>query len=536
MSPLGLAFWTVVVLGQLPAAPAPALLETLGSYHRPISSPSKEAQAYFDQGLRLLYAFNHEEAQAAFEEAARRDPTCAICLWGAALCLGPNINFPALPERALAAYGFLQRARGLASTASPVERALVEALQHRYTTPPPSDAQAQRALDVDYANAMRAVARRFPKDADVATLFAEAMMDLRPWDLWTPKGAPQPGTLELIAALEGVLRAHPNHPGANHYFIHAVEASPHPERGLASAERLKTLEPGAGHLVHMPSHVYIRTGQYAEASEANRQAIAADAAAPHEQPIYAMYVAHNFQFLWASTLMEGRSAESLQAARDMLRHLPVEMLKGMPDVHYLLALPVVGLARFGRWKDVLEEPMPAAEFPSAQALWHAARGLALVRTGDLAAAATQLAALDAIRTHTPADAKVSANAARDVLGIASDVLAAELAQAKGDVVSALAKFKEAVAAEDALRYDEPPDWGYPVRHQLGVALLAAGRPRDAEEVYRADLQRHPHNGWALFGLAASLEAQGKLQPAADARREFAEAWKRADVQLHASAY
>ncbi|MGO8971498.1 MAG: hypothetical protein ACLQDQ_18225, partial [Myxococcaceae bacterium] len=526
MSPLGLALWTTAVLGQSPGASPPVLLDTLGSYHRPISSRSPEAQAYFDQGLRLLYAFNHEQAQAAFEEAARRDPACAICFWGAALCLGPNINLPAVAERAEAAYGFLQKAQTLAGQASPVEGALVAALGKRYSQPPARDAEAQRALDTGYANAMRDVARRFPRDPDVVTLFAEAMMDLRPWDLWTLDGAPQPGTLELIAALEGVLKAYPNHPGANHYLIHAVEASPHPERGLAAAERLKTLEPGAGHLVHMPSHLYIRTGRYAEASEANRLAIAADAAAPGEQPIYAMYVAHNFQFLWASTLMEGRSAESLQAARDMLRHLPLEMLKGMPDFHYVLALPVVGLARFGRWKDILEEPMPAGDFPTAQALWHAERGLALLRMGDGRGAATELAALDSLRDATPPDAKVAANAARDVLRIASDTLGAELAMAKGEVPSALAKFKRAVAAEDALRYDEPPDWGYPVRHQLGVALLAAGRAGEAEAVYRADLQRHPHNGWALFGLAMSLQAQAKTEQAALARREFTEAWKR----------
>ncbi len=539
MSLLGLACWTsVLLLGQAPArgVPPPALLDTLGSYHRPISSHSPEAQAYFDQGLRLLYAFNHEEAQAAFEEAARRDPTCAICFWGAALSLGPNINLPALPERAEAAWQFVKKAQELATGASPVERALVGALARRYAHPPPRDAQAQRALDTAYANAMRTAARQFPTDPDVATLFAEAMMDLRPWQLWTLDGKPEPGTLELISVLEGVLAAHPQHPGANHYLIHAVEASPHPERGLAAAERLKTLEPGAGHLVHMPSHVYIRTGRYAESSEANRRAIAADAAVANDHPIYATYVAHNFQFLWASTLMEGRSAESLQAARDMLARLPLEMLKGMQEMSYLLAYPVLGLARFGRWKDVLAEPLPAADFPIPLALFHAERGLALVRTADLTGATAELAQLDALRAQLPGDAKVVMNSARDILGIARDVLAAELARAQGDLPAALARFQRAVAAEDALRYDEPPDWPYPVRHQLGAALLTAGRAQQAEAVYRADLQRHPHNGWALYGLAQSLEAQGKTAQASAARRDFSEAWKHADVSLSASAF
>jgi tetratricopeptide (TPR) repeat protein len=538
MLPLSLVVWTCVAAGQPapPAAPAPRLLDTLGNYHRPISSKSTQAQAYFDQGLRLLYAFNHEESQAAFGEAARRDPACAICFWGAALTLGPNINLPAIPERAQAGWRLSKKAQALASKASPVERALIAALARRYASTPPTDPERQRALDMDYATAMRDVAKRFPDDPDVGTLFAEAMMDLRPWDFWTKEGTPQPGTEEIVATLEGVLRRHPDHPGANHYLIHAVEASPHPERALASAERLKTLMPGAGHLVHMPSHVYIRTGQYAEGSEANRRAIAADASAPHDYPIYMMYILHNFQFLWATSLMEGRSAESLQAARDMLRPVPVEMFKEMPGYDYLLAYPVVGLARFGRWKDVLKEPLPPADFPAAQGLVHAARGLALAKTADRAGAARELAELEAIRLRTAPEAKVAMNSARDVLAIAADDLGAEVALANGDLPSALTHFEKAIAAEDALNYDEPPDWGVPVRHQLGAALLAAGRPAQAEDVYRADLQRHPHNGWALFGLLKSLEAQGKTDQAAAAQRDFSEAWKRADVKLTASAF
>ncbi len=536
MLPVSLAFWTCVAAGQ-PTPPPPAkLLDTLGTYHRPISSKETQAQAFFDQGLRLLYAFNHEEAQAAFEEAARRDPACAICFWGAALTLGPNINLPAIPERAQLAFRLAKRAQALALTASPVERALIGALARRYANPPAADPESQHALDTGYANSMRTVARRFPNDPDVATLFAEAMMDLRPWDFWTPAGSPQPGTEEIIATLEGVLRAHPDHPGANHYLIHAVEASPHPERALAAAERLKTLEPGAGHLVHMPSHVYIRTGQYAEGSEANRRAIAVDAAVPHDHPIYMMYVVHNFQFLWATSLMEGRSAESLKAARDMLLQVPTEMFKEMPGYDFLLAYPVLGLARFGRWKDVLQEPIVSEGFPTTQALIHEARGLALLRTTDRSGAARELAELEAIRQRTPPDARVAMNSARDVLAIAADVLGAELAEANGDLPSALSHFERAVAAEDALHYDEPPDWTFPVRHQLGAALLAAGRPAPAEAVYRADLQRHPHNGWALFGLWKSLAAQGKTEQASAAQRDFAEAFKRADVELTASAF
>ena len=538
MEPLRLLVWACLTAAGTPAAttPAPALVINLGSYHRPISSKSKKAQAYFDQGLRLLYAFNHEEAQAAFEEAARLDPSCAICFWGAALTLGPNINLPALPERAEAAWVLLGKARAATASASPVERALISALAKRYTHPPPTDPEKQRALDTGYADAMRKVAKRFPKDADVLTLFAEAMMDTRPWDFWTADGRPQPGTKEIVATLKEVLQADPDHPGANHYLIHAVEASPHPEQALAAAERLKTLEPGAGHLVHMPSHVYFRTGSYAESSEANRQAIAVDAAVAHNHPIYGMYIAHNFQFLWASTLMEGRSAESLRAARDLLQRAPPEMLKEMPGVDYLLAYPVVGLARFGRWKELLAEPLPAADFPTALGLVHAARGLARLRTGDRAGAALELAELEAIRKRLAPDAKVMMNSAGDVLGIAVDVLGAELARGDGDLATAFIRFERAIAAEDALHYDEPPDWEFPVRHQYGAALLAAGRPQKAEAVYREDLARHPHNGWALYGLAQSLRAQSKTAEASEVQRAFEEAWKRADVQLTASAF
>jgi tetratricopeptide (TPR) repeat protein len=537
-----LLLWTCAAMAAGPvlaAAPPPKLFDNLGSYHRPISSRSKEAQAYFDQGLRLVFAFNHEEAQAAFEEAARLDPSCAICFWGAALTLGPNINLPASAARSEAAWTLLKKAEALAATASPVERALIGALARRYTSPPPGDPAKQLALDTAYASAMRQVAKRFPADPDVATLFAEAMMDLRPWDLWTASGKPQPGTQELVATLERVIRAHPDHPGANHYFIHAVEASPHPERALPSAERMKTLVPGAGHLVHMPSHVYIRTGRYAEGSEANRKAIAVDtayAASHHDRPIYAMYVAHNFQFLWATSLMEGRSAESLQAARDMLQRVPLEMFKDMPGYDFLLAYPVMGLARFGLWKEVLQEPTLRAAYPTAQGLVHLARGLALTKTGDLTGAAREQSELEAILQRTPEDARVAMNSAREVLGIAVSVLAGELALARGDTATAIRRFEQAVIAEDRLKYDEPPDWSYPVRHQLGVALLAARRPAQAEAVYRADLVRHPNNGWALFGLAQSLDGQGKAAQAKEARLAFDEAWNRADVQLTASAF
>ena len=541
MTAVHVVLWALAASAGEPAPDRepPPLFNNLGSYHRPISSKSKEAQAYFDQGLRLLYAFNYEEAQAAFEEAARRDPTCAICFWGAALTLGPNINLPALPDRAEAAWALLQKAQGLSRRASPVERALIAALAKRYTHPPPTDPEKQLAQDTAYANAMRKVARWFPADADVATLFAESMMDLRPWDLWTLDGQPQPGTQEIVATLEKVLRAHPDHPGANHYFIHAIEASPHPEHALTSAEKLKTLVPGAGHLVHMPAHVYIRTGRYEDGSEANRRAIAADAAyaaSHHDRPIYSMYVAHNFQFLVATTMMEGRAAESLQAARDMLQRVPLEMFKEMPGYDFLLVYPVQVLVRFGRWPDVLREPAPPEGFLVARALWLHGRGLAQLRTGDPAVAAKTLEELEATLASLPPEARVNLNSARDVVEIARGSLAGELARSRGDLAAALTAFRAAIAKEDALRYDEPPNWLLPVRHQLGAALLAAGKPIEAEQVYREDLRKNPHNGWSLYGLSQSLEAQGRTAQAKVSQQSFDDAWKRADVQLTASAF
>ena len=517
---------------------APALLDNLGGYHRRIRTSSAQAQRYFDQGLRLVYAFNHDEAQKAFEEAARLDPTCAICHWGAALCLGPNINLPAIPDRAAMAVREARTAAKLAKHASPVERALIGALQKRYTDPPPADPAAQKKIDEAYAAAMKDVARRFPADLDVQTLYAESMMDLRPWDLWTLDGKPQPGTTEIVATLERVLAKNPTHPGANHYYVHAVEASPRPDRALASAKRLEAMMPDAGHLVHMPAHIYIRTGRYEEASAANRRAIDADAryiAKAGPQSIYQMYVAHNHQFLFASAMFSGRSAESIRAARDTVAAIPVEMLKEMPGFDIALNYPTFALVRFGRWEEALKEPMPPEDFPFARAMTHYGRGVALSALGRSSEAAAEKAELDRIAAAIPADATESLNSARDLLAVASRTLAGRMAARSGDRATAVGELAAAVALEDRLKYAEPPDWYYPVRQTLGAVLLEAGQGREAERVYREDLERNPKNGWSLFGLAKALDAQGNT--GADAvRKEFREAWRHADVELASSDY
>jgi tetratricopeptide (TPR) repeat protein len=519
------------------AAVSPDLYDDLGTFTRKVSTSVPKAQSYFDQGMRLVWAFNHDEAKRAFEEAARLDPSCAMCRWGVALTLGPNINLPALPDRAAAAVVAAKKAGELAKSrkATPVERALIAALARRYSDPPPADPADQKKLDDAYAAAMRDVARRFPNDLDVATLYAESMMDLRPWDLWTNDGKPQQGTLQIVSTLERVLAKNPRHPGANHYYIHAVEASPNPGSALAAAKRIGSMMPGAGHLVHMPSHIYIRTGDYEASSEANRRAIDADAkssvAAP-PSPIYQMYVAHNHQFLWASAMLQGRSAESLESARKTVENAPLEMLREMPGFDTVLTYPILALVRFGRWDDVLKEPAPPADFPFANAIHNYARGVAFAKLGRADEASAERQTVSEIATKIPPDAMESLNKAHDLLDVAASVLDGQILAKKGDFDGAVSNLTKAAQAQDALKYAEPPDWYYPVRQTLGAVLLSAGRAKDAERVYREDLVRMPDNGWSLLGLAEALKAQGK--PEAETRARFEKAWQRADTRITAS--
>lgn len=513
-------------------APRATLYDDLGTYHRAVTTDSPEAQRYFDQGLRLLYAFNLEEAQHSFEEAAKIDPACAFCFWGVGMSLGPHINMAATPDRTRAANAAAQKAAVLAVKATPVQRSLITALVKRYSDPPPADAAGQKALDTAYADAMREAAKLFPDDLDVAALYAEAMMNLRPWGLWAMDGSPKPGTEEILATLERVLAKNPNHPGANHYYIHAVEASPHPEKGVAAAERMASLEPGAAHLVHMPSHIYARVGRWEEASEANRRAIAVDRDyLPKAGPLgfYFMYVAHNYQFLWSTSLMQGRGAEGLENARLVVTQAPVEMLRQMPGLDFVLEYPIWTLVKLGRWEEALAEPAPPAEFLYATGVWQAARGLAYAGLGRLEEAEKELASVKQTDAGLPADAMAAFNSAHSLLSIAENVLAGEIAARKGDMAEAVKRLEEATKIEDGLRYDEPADWYVPVRHWLGNTLLAAGRAAEAQKVWEEDLRRHPENGWALHGLAESLRLQKKDD--ASARQRFAAAWKKADVKL-----
>jgi tetratricopeptide (TPR) repeat protein len=515
-----------------PATGAPRL-DDLGNHHRPITA-TPAAQAWFDQGLRLVYAFNHDEAQRAFEECARVDPAAAACPWGQALVLGPNYNLPAMPDRARAAWMALGAAVR-APKASPVERALVEALRKRYSNPPAATPAEQTKLDSAYADAMRQVAKQYPDDDDVQVLFAEAMMDLRPWKLWLPDGKPAPGTEEIVATLEKVLARHPQHPGANHYYIHAVEASPHPERGLAAAKRVGGMMPGAGHLVHMPSHVYERVGQYEEAAEANRKAIVADKqylANANPTGFYGMYVAHNFDFLWQAAMMSGRGNESLQAARDMMGTIPMEMFKQMPGFDFIIPSAALTLVRFGRWNEVLAEKAPPAELKMAAMLFTYARARALIGLGRLDDADKELATLSSEIKALPKDMMADMAPAPLMGSIAEKLVRGELLLKRGKTTEGLAALEAAVSDADELPYAEPPDWYYPPRHTLGARLLGLKKAARAEAVYREDLKRNPNNGWALVGLRAALQAQKKPTKEVDA--QLAVAFKTAEAPIAAS--
>jgi tetratricopeptide (TPR) repeat protein len=508
------------------------IFDGLGGLTRRVTTSVPEAQRYFDQGLAFMYGFNHDEAIRSFQRAAELDPKCAMAEWGVAIANGPHINNPVLPEdRAKAAWEALVKAQALAEGAAPVEKALIVALAARYAQPQPQD---RKPLDLAYANAMRSVWAAFPRDPDVGALFAEAMADLRPWDFWTPDGRPQPGTEEMIGALEAVLRLDPRHPLALHLTIHALEASTTPGSADAAADALRDRQPGLGHMVHMPSHIDVRRGRWQEAIAANTKAIAADArytARSPEQGFYRLYMAHNHHMLTYAAMMTGQSALALATIREMVGAIPLEFFRANPFADGFMAMPLEVLMRFGRWQEILAEP-PFPEFvPISSALQHYARGVALVATGRSAEAEQELTAFVAARPKVPKEAFFGNNGADDVLGVAEGVLRGELLFRTGKTEEGIAALREAVAREDRLRYDEPPDWIQPVRHPLGAALLQAGRFAEAEVVFRQDLERLPDNGWGLYGLYRALQLQKKSAEAAATLKRFETVWKQADIQI-----
>lgn len=518
---------------------APKLLN-LGSHIFPVSTRNKRAQQFINQGLNLSYAFNHAEAGHAFREAARLDPALAMAYWGQALVLGPNINAPMEAKDEMPALELVRKAASLVAQASSRERALIAALEKRYTGNP----EQRKANDKAYADAMREVYRRFRRsDHDIAMLYVESVMDLNSWGYWMRDGYPLEGTAEIVAITEEVLQRNPKHPGAAHMYIHLVEPTSTPERAEKAADMLLTLMPAAGHLVHMPSHIYLRVGRYADAMKSNQLAIAADEAyfAQHPAPgpgLYpAVYFPHNIHFLWFAATADGQSRMAIESARKVASTIDETVLQEMPATAIFRVVPYWALARFGKWNEILQEPVPPATNAFLQGAWHYVRGLAFAATRQLQQAEQELEALRAITNDGALDWQLmSLNSARAVLRIGPEVLAGEIAAARGQFDAAIAHLDRAVRLEDALAYTEPPEWQSPARLTLGAILLEAGRAVEAETVYWEDLRRNRHSGWTLLGLLQTLRAQKKDDQAALIEARFKKAWARADVELDASRF
>jgi hypothetical protein len=514
-----------------PTSRPAVLMPGLGPVHHPVSTSNHEAQRFFDQGLSLIFAFNHDEAVRAFQRAAELDPQLAMAYWGMALALGANYNMPPEPEREKAAYEALQKALTLAAKAPEQERAYIAALAKRYSSDPQADL---KHLALEYKQAMGELAQRYPDDLDATTLYAESAMNLRPWQLWNKDGTAAEGTEEILATLESVLKRNPDHIGANHYYIHAIEASHHPERALASAARLETLAPAAGHLVHMPAHIYIRVGDYDAAARRNAVAASVDEAYIKNgggQGIYPlMYYSHNLHFLAVAHAVQGRSGEALAAAEKLAAHVGPHV-KAMPMLEFFVPTATLLRVRFRQWAAILQSPPPAAEMVTTKAIWHFARGMASAADGKLEQAERERQAFLTAREAVPADATWDLNSASHVLNIAQHVLEARMAVAKGDQKAAVELLRTAAEMEDALNYAEPPGWYLPARETLGGVLLANGDYAAAEGVFRADLAKHPRSGRSLFGLQESLKGQGKAYAAQLIQQELQTAWTNADTSL-----
>lgn len=514
----------------------PPRFDGLGKHSRKVSE-NKDSQAYFDQGLAFLYAFNHDEAIRAFEHAAKLDPDCAMAYWGVAISNGGHINKPNVdPDREKAALAALKKADA-AKTATEADRALIAAQGKRFADPPPKD---RAELNAAYTATMKAVWEKYPKDADVGAVYAESMMNLRPWDLWTLDGKPQPGTETLLATLEAVLKLDPNHPLALHLYIHAVEASPEPGKALDAADRLRDLNPALGHMVHMPSHIDVRCGRWAEAVTANEKAINADAAYREKSPkqgFYHLYMAHNHHMLAFAAMQRGESKKALAAVKEMFGGIPKEWV-AVPEnaavADGYLAAPLEVMLRFGLWDDILKQPEFPTGFPIAAGLRHHARGVALAAKGKTKEAREELDALRAAVKTMPKEAFFGNNSAADLFAVADPMLEGEILAAEGKMTDAFKLLATAVEKEDSLKYMEPPDWIVPVRHALGAFLLKDGQAAEAEKVYRADLKKWPNNGWGLYGLARSLEDQGKNEEAEKVRAEWKKVWAKADVKISSS--
>jgi tetratricopeptide (TPR) repeat protein len=504
------------------------MMTGLGDLHHPVSTKNAQAQEFFDQGLRLIYAFNHDEAARSFRKAAELDPKLAIAYWGIAEAVGPNYNDPASEDRFKQAHEAIQKAVDLSGNASAAERSYILAMANRFPADPKAD---RRKAAEDYRDAMREVVKNNPDDLDAATLFAESGMDLHPWGLWQQDGTPQPGTEEIVATLESVIKRDPNHLGALHYYIHTVEASNSPERALAGANRLASLAPAAGHIVHMPAHVYIRTGDYAAAVKTNQEAAAIDRAyiqSSGVQGIYPMmYYSHNLHFIAMCSAMVGDYAESHKAAEMLALHVRPSV-KDMPPLEGFMTIPMAVDVRFHKWDAILATKAPDPEMKATTGFWHFARGMALAGKGRTSEAEAEYKIVTEAEKATSPDAIFQMpinNKTKDILKIAENVLGAQVALAKNDNAAAVGMFREAVAVQDRLKYDEPQDWFFPVRESLGGLLLINGDAKAAEQVFREDLAKNLRNPRSLFGLHQALKAQDRNSDAWFVEQEFHKSWK-----------
>jgi len=538
MPPMKMAPMPAAYMGQADKPGAP-VFAGLSDHHHPISSRNPQTQKFFDQGVDLMFGFNHAEAIRSFREAARLDPDCAICWWGISVALGPNINMTMPADAVAPAWQSLEMARALEPHASPEERAWIEALASRYSDDPKAD---RAILDEAYAQAMGKLWRDYPGDLDAGVFYAEAMMDTQPWDYWQDDGkTPKGHGAEIVSTLESVIARAPNHPGALHLYIHAVEASTTPERAEAAADRLEPLMPDAGHIVHMPSHIYYRVGRYADAAHVNELAAKSDEryiAACKAQGYYPVgYYGHNIHFLWTSSEMLGRYAASIDAARRLVKAIGPDVAKiNNVGAQTFYPVPIVTLVRFGKWNAVLAEPPPQSDLKLVVAIAHYARGFAFANKGEFKQARAERAKLAAMKGDADLLKLDRGMPASQMTELALDLVDGEIARKSGRLDEAIADFTKARTIEIALPYNEPPNWHQPVSHILGAALLQAHRPAEAEAVYRDSLTRYRMDGWALFGLAQALDAQGKAQDAAATRKQFATAWQLADVKLASSRF
>jgi tetratricopeptide (TPR) repeat protein len=519
-----------------PGMPIAPRLQNLGTHTFPVTTKSERAQLFINQGVNLAYGFNHAEAARAFAEAARLDPECPMAYWGHALVLGPNINAPMSPDDEAKAYDLAQKAVALKGRGTPREQAYIDAVARRYT----GKADDRKSADRAFADAMRALTQRYPGDLDAKAIFVESLMDLRPWNYWTRDGQPYAETNEIIPALEQVFAKNPNHPGALHYWVHLWEPTDTPERAEAEADRLLPAMPGAGHMVHMPAHIYMRVGRHADVVTSNQLAAAADEdylAQCKAQGIYPLgYYPHNVHFIWMGATASGQSRLAIDAARKVAGVIPQDALGTVPILQGFLVVPYWALVRFGKWDDILADSGPRHKTPFTEGAWRYARAAALTAKGRLAEAEKELAALKKTVADPALKGQVtfSSNSGYAILRIAPEVVAAEIAARRKQFDTALLHLERAVRYEDSLIYQEPPDWHAPVRQSLGAVLLQAGRADEAEAVYWEDLKKNPETGWSLFGLMQALKAQGKQDDAALVEQRFKKAWKDADITLTTS--